>query len=219
MAEMSEEQVKELQEKLKNMSPEELKQFQKQQCIFCHIIAGKVASKKIYDDEHCIAILDTNPANPGHILLIPKEHYAIMPMVPEDIIAHLAMVAKALSHVLLNSLKAEGTNILIANGVAAGQRAQHFMIHVIPRKENDGVELSIPSNKISEADISKIKKALDEKIATVMGKQEKPMEIKPKEEKSVKKKKSAKKSSKKTVKKKEPSKKSANLDDIAELFK
>ncbi len=69
---MSEEQVAELQEKIKNMSPEELKEFQKQQCIFCQIISGKVASKKIYEDEKCIAILDINPANPGHLLLMPK---------------------------------------------------------------------------------------------------------------------------------------------------
>ena len=44
---MSEEQMKELQEKVKNMSPEELKEFQKKQCIFCHIISGKVQSKKV----------------------------------------------------------------------------------------------------------------------------------------------------------------------------
>ena len=76
---MTEEQVKELQEKIKNMSPEELKEFQKKQCVFCQIISGKVQSKKVYDDEKCIAILDINPANPGHVLLLPKEHYSIMP--------------------------------------------------------------------------------------------------------------------------------------------
>ena len=69
---MSEEQRKELEEKIKNMSPEELREFQKQQCIFCQIIAGKVPAKKVYEDEHCVAVLDINPAAKGHLLLIPK---------------------------------------------------------------------------------------------------------------------------------------------------
>ena len=66
---MTEEQMKALQEKLSKMSPEELKEYQKQQCIFCQIVSGKVQSKKIYEDDKCLAILDKNPANPGHVLL------------------------------------------------------------------------------------------------------------------------------------------------------
>ena len=141
MVEMSKE---ELREKMKNMSPEELQKLQKEQCIFCHIVSGKVASKKIYEDEQCIAILDINPANPGHILIIPKEHYAIMPLIPDETIRHMAMVSKAMSQVILKALKAGGTTVFIANGAVAGQRAQHFMIHVIPRKEMDNVGLAIP---------------------------------------------------------------------------
>ncbi|MBW2977627.1 HIT family protein [Candidatus Woesearchaeota archaeon] len=162
---MSPEQVKALQEKIKKMSPEELKEFQKKQCIFCQIIGGKVASKKVYEDEVCIAILDINPANPGHILLMPKEHYAIMPMIPDEDIAHLGMVSKAISHALLKALKVAGTNIFVANGPAAGQKAQHFMIHVIPRKEGDGVGLVIPENQVSEAELSEVKKVIKERIA------------------------------------------------------
>ena len=136
---MSPEQVQQLQEKLKNMSPEELKAYQKQNCIFCQIIDGKVQSKKIYEDKIVIGILDINPANPGHVLLLPKEHYAILPQVPENEISHIFMVAKAISNVMLRSLKSEGTTIFVANGVAAGQKAQHFMLHIIPRKDKDGV--------------------------------------------------------------------------------
>ena len=92
----SPEEMEALQEKIKNMSPEELKEFQKKQCIFCQIIEGKVQAKKIYEDEKSIAILDINPANPGHILLLPKEHYSVMPQIPEEEVAHLFMVSKFL---------------------------------------------------------------------------------------------------------------------------
>src|SRR3989344_6329437 len=164
MAEPTPEQVKELQEKLKNMSPEELKQFQKQQCIFCQIVAGKVQSRKVYDDENVIAILDINPANPGHILLMPKEHYSIMPQMPDQIIEHIAKITKHLSASLLKALKVEGTTIFIANGVAAGQRAQHFMLHIIPRKDNDGLKIDIPSKKASKQDLLAVKKAVSKAI-------------------------------------------------------
>ena len=163
---MSEEQVKVLQEKLKNMSPEELKEFQKKQCIFCQIIAGKVQSKKVYDDEDVIAILDVNPANPGHLLIMPKEHYSIMPQIPEDEVGHIFMVAKALSNVSLRALEVQGSNIIVANGVVAGQRAQHFMVHLIPRKDNDNINFQIPQKNIPEQELKKIRDLLSKNLGT-----------------------------------------------------
>ncbi|MBI2662233.1 HIT domain-containing protein [Candidatus Woesearchaeota archaeon] len=139
MPEMTEEQRRVLEEKLKNMSPEELAKLQKQQCIFCQIISRKIPTKKIFEDEKCLAILDINPAAKGHLLLIPKEHYAIMPQVPEELLNHLTTISKKLSQILLRALKVSGTNIFIANGPAAGQRAQHFLVHIIPRKELDKI--------------------------------------------------------------------------------
>ncbi|MBI2140627.1 HIT domain-containing protein [Candidatus Woesearchaeota archaeon] len=159
--EMSEEQIKELQEKIKNMSPEELREFQKKQCIFCQIILGKVQSKKIYEDDKSIAIMDINPANPGHVLLLPKEHYAIMPQLSEEEIAHIFMVAKTISNACLRALGVTGTNILVQNGVAAGQRAQHFMVHIIPRKENDGVPFQLPQKEVPEAALEQVRKKLE----------------------------------------------------------
>lgn len=153
---ISPEQLKALQEKIKQMSPEELKEFQKKQCIFCQIIAGKVQSKKVYEDENVLAILDINPANPGHVLLMTKEHYSIMPQIPEDEVAHVFMVAKSLSNSMLRSIDAQGTNIIVANGIAAGQRAQHFMAHVIPRKEKDGIEFALPQKPMEQQEIEAI---------------------------------------------------------------
>lgn len=160
---MTDEQRKELEEKIKNMSPEELAEFQKQQCIFCQIISGKIPSKKIYEDERSIAILDINPATKGHILLIPKEHYSIMPQIPDNEIQHFFVVAKNLSKILLRALKVNGTNIFVANGLAAGQRSQHFMIHVIPRKEGDGI-LDIKENLIDKEEQKKTKVAVENRL-------------------------------------------------------
>ena len=153
---ISPEQLKALQEKIKQMSPEELKEFQKKQCIFCQIIDGKVQSKKIYEDEKVIALLDINPANPGHTLLLTKEHYSIMPQIPDDELAHVFMVVKSLSNTMLRSIDAHGTNVIVANGIEAGQRAQHFMAHIIPRKENDGVNFVLPQKAMEQNAIESV---------------------------------------------------------------
>ncbi|MBW2982116.1 HIT domain-containing protein [Candidatus Woesearchaeota archaeon] len=239
---MTEEQAKALQEKLKNMSPEELKEFQKKQCIFCQIIDGKVSSKKIYEDDICVAVLDINPANPGHLLLMPKEHYQIMPMIPDEELAHLSMVAKALSHAMLKVLKAEGTDIFIANGIAAGQRAQHFMVHIIPRKQGDKLPLDIPQKDLSPEEISAVKKVVQEKINTIFKIKKSAVEIEEKEpikeeteaekeekeieeletieKKDVKKeKKPKKKSVKKKAEKKQPNQKSKSESDSSQKKK
>jgi len=181
---MSEEQIKELQEKIKNMSPEELKEFQKKQCIFCQIVSEKVQSKKIYEDEHVLAILDINPANPGHILILPKEHYSIMPQIPNEEISHIFNVTKSLSNSSLRALEAQGSNIIVANGVAAGQKAQHFMVHLIPRKENDDLKLEVPQTNIPENELQKTQEILAKSLGTAADNKEKivpsvPLKIEP----------------------------------------
>ena len=141
----------------------------KQQCIFCQIISGSVASRKVFEDDKIIAVLDINPANPGHMLVIPKEHYAIMPQIPDADLEHLGMVAKGLSRAAISGLKAQGTTVFIANGVAAGQRAQHFMMHVIPRLENDSIGIILPEKQVKGEDFEKIHTALLPAISKVLG--------------------------------------------------
>ena len=221
---MSEEQVKALQEKIKKMSPEELKEFQKKQCIFCQIISGKVQSKKIYEDEETLAILDINPANPGHIVLLPKEHYSIMPQIPEGVINNLAMAAKALSNVLLKGISAQGTNIIVANGVAAGQRAQHFMLHIIPRMEKDDLEFTLPQNTLPEKELDQISEKLSKSLGTIEGSSKVPPKFEMPKQKVVEaefKEKPADKEKKPEKKEQKPAKKAkqeADLDDIAKIL-
>ncbi|MBW2973679.1 HIT family protein [Candidatus Woesearchaeota archaeon] len=167
------------------MTPEQMAALAKQQCIFCQIASGKVASKKVYEDEHVIAVLDINPANPGHVLLITKEHYVVMPQIPDDVVAHIGMVTKGISHALLRALKAQGTTIFVANGVTAGQRAQHFMLHIIPRMEGDGVGIDYPEHEISAKDYKKILTALRKGVAKSLGKVEGLEEESEKEEEMI----------------------------------
>lgn len=197
----------------------------KQQCIFCQIISGSVASKKVFEDDKVFAVLDINPANPGHILVLSKEHYSIMPQIPETEIEHLGRISKALSHSSISALKAQGTTVFIANGVAAGQKAQHFMMHVIPRMEGDGVSIDFPEKQLKPEDMEKVYDAVIKGVEKVFGtipegvKKIKKEEVE-KDTEEEPKKKEAEKKQLRTKKAEKPSKKQENvgLDDIAKLL-
>ncbi len=127
---------------------------EQQQCVFCHIASGKIPAKKVYEDDKVAAVLDINPATSGHVLVIPKEHVSVMPQMSEELVAHLGMISKQLSFALIRALKVEGTSVFVANGVAAGQRAPHFLLHIIPRSANDGVALQLLPAKLDEKSVN-----------------------------------------------------------------
>src|SRR3989338_5384479 len=217
------EQRKELEDKLKSMSPQELLEFQKKQCIFCQITSGAIPSKKVFEDASCLAILDINPATKGHILLLPKEHYAIMPQIPPQDLDHLFALTKNISQLLLRALRVSGTSIFIANGVAAGQRAQHFMIHIIPRKEGDNL-IPFPEKLIDQKMQENIKAAIEPRLLELLknpspasSKAQSLRETKPK---VIKKAPKTVKTEPSSAKPQKPSPNDAvTLDNIANLFK
>lgn len=131
-------------------------QLAKQNCIFCKIVNKEMNSSIIFEDELSIAILDINPAENGHILLMPKEHYMLMHMVPDHTLGHLSVVSKYLSELLIESLNCEDVSIFIANGSAAGQQSQHFMIHLIPKYKSSDKRFDISGEKVSQQELDKI---------------------------------------------------------------
>jgi histidine triad (HIT) family protein len=133
-----------------------------QNCIFCQLANGYIPTKMLYSDDICCAFLDINPASFGHILLLPKNHYPLFPAMPPEIISHVCVIAKKLSQCCLKGLKDKGidsTNIVIANGGAAGQKAPHAIIHIIPRKEGDDL-FKLSTRKMNPFDNIKIANSL-----------------------------------------------------------
>jgi histidine triad (HIT) family protein len=101
-------------------------------CPFCKIVSGEIPSKKVYADDKLLAVLDINPAAKGHVILLPKAHFPILPMLPKDEMKHLARKAMALSRSMKSSMVAARNQIFIANGAVAGQQVSHLLIHIIP---------------------------------------------------------------------------------------
>jgi len=109
-------------------------------CLFCKIIAGEIPAQKVYEDEKVLAILDIKPINPGHVVVILKEHAEdILDASEENAKAGIA-AAQKIGLTLKRALGAGGINIHVNNGAVAGQMIKHAHLHVIPRFENDGRE-------------------------------------------------------------------------------
>ncbi len=139
----------------------------KESCIVCQIISNKIPSKKIYEDDLVMAVLDVNGANPGHCFVMPKIHYAILEQVPDNEISRLFNVSNRISSAIFESLGAQGTNIFVANGIPAGQTIAHFTINVIPRKENDGINLQWQPKQLSEEEMSTVELKLKDQAKNI----------------------------------------------------
>ncbi len=108
-------------------------------CIFCKILNGEIPSAKLYEDEDFAIILDVGPASFGHALIIPKEHYANLFEMPEEMLSKCMKLAKVWGDKLVKALNADGLNLVQNNGLAAGQTVFHYHLHMIPRYEGDSV--------------------------------------------------------------------------------
>ncbi|MCI8300102.1 MAG: HIT family protein [Lachnospiraceae bacterium] len=109
-------------------------------CIFCKISGGEIPSKTIYEDDEFRVILDISPATRGHALIIPREHYANLYEMPEDVAGRVMILAKKMAGHMTELLQCDGFNIVQNNGEAAGQTVFHFHMHLIPRYAGDGNE-------------------------------------------------------------------------------
>jgi len=130
-------------------------------CIFCKIASGEIPATTLYEDQDFRVILDLGPASKGHALILPKEHYANIYEIPEELAGKAMILAKKMANVLTRALKCDGFNIVQNNGEPAGQTVFHFHMHLIPRYEGDQVGLTWNPGSLTEEDkeeiLSKVK--------------------------------------------------------------
>lgn len=125
-------------------------------CIFCKIANGEIPAATLYEDEDFRVILDLGPATKGHALVLPKEHFANLFELPEELTAKAFTVAKKTAAKMKDALNCDGFNLVQNNGVTAGQTVFHFHIHLIPRYEQDGAGIGWKPGVLTEADKNEI---------------------------------------------------------------
>ncbi len=111
-------------------------------CVFCKILRGEIPCTKVYEDDKVLAFLDIAPFNFGHVVIIPKEHHNSITTIPEELSARMIAVAPKIGVAQIRNLKADGFNLMLNNGAAAGQTVQHCHMHVIPRFVDDKVTMT-----------------------------------------------------------------------------
>ena len=111
--------------------------MKKDDCIFCKLSNGDIPTNALYEDDVVKVIFDLNPASKGHVLILPKNHFANLFEIPEDMDAKAFILAKKIAKKMKDVFGCDGVNIVQNNGVAAGQTVFHFHIHLIPRYEGD----------------------------------------------------------------------------------
>lgn len=113
-------------------------------CTFCDLIHGAGEVSICYEDAEAIAFMDIQPVNAGHVLVVPRRHYERFEEVPAELAMHLFRVATKLVPAVKKVADAEGMNIVVNSGSAAGQDEPHYHVHVIPRSSNDGFDIPLP---------------------------------------------------------------------------
>ncbi len=134
-------------------------------CIFCMIANGEIPAATLYEDDDFRVIMDMGPAAKGHSLILPKQHYANIYELPEELAVKAFSLAKKMATAMTEALHTDGFNIVQNNGAAAGQTVFHFHMHLIPRYENDGAGFGWNPGTLTDAD----REEVVAKVAAVLG--------------------------------------------------
>lgn len=107
-------------------------------CIFCSIVAGDIPARTVYETDAVLAFLDANPLARGHTLVIPKSHAQHVGDLDADLASDLFDAVASLTPRIQDAVDADGANVGVNDGEAAGQEVPHVHVHVVPRFEGDG---------------------------------------------------------------------------------
>lgn len=114
------------------------------ECVFCRIVAGQIPSTRVYEDEHTLAFMDIGQVNPGHVLVALKQHVENLYALEEAQAAAVARTGVRVARAIRGAFAPAGLSVYQANGKPAGQTVFHYHVHLLPRHEGDGMELTWP---------------------------------------------------------------------------
>jgi histidine triad (HIT) family protein len=129
-------------------------------CIFCMVLRGEIPSERIYEDEHAVAVMDINPWTRGHVVVFPRKHATNLFEIEDGELEHVAVAAKRVATKLRDALDCDGVNLLQSNGAAAWQTIFHLHVHVIPRYEDDPLELPTRPQRAKPEELAAVAKEI-----------------------------------------------------------
>lgn len=115
------------------------------ECVFCKIVAGKIPASVVYEDAETLAFMDIGQVNPGHVLVACKAHVENIFGLQDVQAAAVFRAAAKVARAIRAAFSPPGLSIYQANGAPAGQTVLHFHLHLLPRYEADGMQLTWPA--------------------------------------------------------------------------
>jgi histidine triad (HIT) family protein len=106
-------------------------------CVFCAIVAGDTPAHVVLEDDATLGFLDVRPVFPGHVLLVPRDHYETLTDLPPALLPALFGAAQRLAAGVQAAMDAHGTFVAMNNTVS--QSVPHLHIHIVPRRRKDGL--------------------------------------------------------------------------------
>lgn len=136
----------------------------KDDCIFCKIAKGEIPSATIYESTDFKVFLDVAPANRGHALIIPKEHFDNIFQLDAETAAKMFSMATVVAKAIKAETNCDGLNVVQNNGEVAGQTVNHFHLHLIPRFKDDDVKVTWAQKETVAEEQDALAKALKKRI-------------------------------------------------------
>ncbi|HKC43063.1 MAG TPA: HIT family protein [Burkholderiales bacterium] len=124
-------------------------------CVFCKIVAGQIPASVVYQDEQTIAFMDIGQVNPGHVLVVVKPHIENVFGLDDTLASAVMRTTARVARALKASFAPDGVNLFQANGAAAEQTVFHFHVHVLPRRNGDGMKLVWPAKNPPREELEK----------------------------------------------------------------
>jgi histidine triad (HIT) family protein len=125
-------------------------------CIFCKVVAGEIPGEQIDSDDRTLTVLDINPATRGHAVVITREHVADLFEVDDENLLAAMRAARRVAERMRATLQPAGFNVLHNIGRAAWQSIFHFHVHVIPRYEDDPLQLPWVPGPADPAELARV---------------------------------------------------------------
>ncbi len=126
----------------------------KDDCIFCKLANGVFPTNSIYEDENFNVILDVSPANRGHALILPKQHFDNIFEIDDETASKIMPLAKKIATAVKKVTGCDGVNVQQNNGTAAGQSVFHLHVHIIPRFDDDKFKLVWDPKSFSDEELA-----------------------------------------------------------------
>ena len=133
-------------------------------CVFCRIVAGQIPSTRVFEDEHTLAFMDLGQVNPGHVLVAVKKHAANLYELDDVQAAAVARASTRVAKAIRDAFAPAGLSVYQANGKVAGQTVFHYHVHLLPRHEADGMELTWPVKNPPREELEGYAEAIRKKL-------------------------------------------------------